>query len=189
MNTVTKNPASDKQISFLSDLLASKEYDAEIKAELHDGIIEGTLDKVTASKYIDELIKAPRMKNAVGARSEMQELLASIPKSKYAIPTADLELYEIDDKFNGDIVFFELKEYMNTLYIRQLHGAPGNFNRSKLTAGGVRAVVATIKLDPYRYAKLFGTHYTCCGSCGAALTDERSREIQLGPECRKKFGF
>jgi hypothetical protein len=75
------------------------------------------------------------------------------------------------------------------LYIRQLHGAPGSFNRSKLTADGVRAVVGTIKLDPYRYAKLFGTHYTCCGSCGAALTDERSREIQLGPECRKKFGF
>jgi hypothetical protein len=45
-----------------------------------------------------------------------------------------------------------------------------------------------ISQDPYKYAKIFGQHYSCCGSCGAELTDPVSRELQLGPECRKKFG-
>lgn len=189
MTKMTFIPASDKQIGFLSDLLASKEYDEDVKTTLYDQIECGTLDRATASSYIDALINSPRIACSSTARNEMQELLGSIPKSKYAIPTDELFDFEVEDKFNGDIAFFELKEYMNTLYIRQLHGAPGAFTRSKLSADGVRAVVSLLKLDPYKYARLFGEHYACCGSCGAELTDSRSRELQLGPECRKKFGF
>jgi hypothetical protein len=186
MTEMTFIPASDKQIGFLSDLLLNREYDEDKKSEISDLIECGTLDKASASLYIDALVNSPRVPTV---RSGMQELLASVPKSKYAIPTDELEEFELEDKFRGDISFFELKEFMGTLYVRQLHGAPGSFSRSAISAAGVRAVIALIQLDPYKYAKLFGTHYACCGSCGAELTDTRSRELQLGPECRKKFGF
>jgi hypothetical protein len=53
----------------------------------------------------------------------------------------------------------------------------------------IKAIVETIEYDPYKYARLFGEHYTCCGSCGAPLTDNKSRELMLGPECRKKFSL
>jgi hypothetical protein len=103
------------------------------------------------------------------------------------VPTDVLELTDADDSFSGDLAFFEVREYMSTLYMRQLHGAPGRFNRSKLSAASVKAIIGIIAADPYRYTRMFGEHYACCGSCGAELTDQRSRELQLGPECRKKF--
>jgi hypothetical protein len=186
--TINANPASEKQISFLSDLLASRECDAEMYDELISAIHEDMLDKRQASAAIDKLVNAPRKKKE-GAKSPFQELLSTIPKSKYAVPTDELIASEFEDMFSGDIVFLELKEFMGTLYMRSLHGAPGRFTRARIAADATKYFVKLIATDPYKYTKLFGDHYACCGSCGAELTDARSRELMLGPECRKKFGF
>ena len=183
--TTTLIPASDKQISFVNDLMATREVTPD-EMELFNEIIESGLDKRNASMIIDTLIKRAKVAKA---KSGLSVLLASVPKSKYAIPVAELEFSDADDKFTGDIVFLEIKEYMQTLYMRQLHGAPGHFNRSKLTTASVKAIINIIAADPYKYTKIFGEHYACCGSCGAELTDPKSRELQLGPECRKKFGY
>lgn len=191
MNTDTMtntNPASEKQINFLSDLLASRECDAAMYDELVSAIHEDTLDKRQASAAIDKLVSAPRKKKE-GAKSPFQELLSTIPKSKYAVPTAELIASDFEDMFKGDMLFLELKEFNGTLYVRALHGAPGRFNRSRIDFKAAKYLVKLIATDPYKYVKLFGDHYTCCGSCGAELTDARSRELMLGPECRKKFGF
>lgn len=188
MSTTITYPASEKQISFAKDLLATREYDAndEFIAYAAEELAAGGLSKSDASMLIGRLINAPKRK---GGRSAVQELLATVPKSKYAVPTEMLSGIATTDRFNGDLVFFEIKEYMQTLYMRQLHGAPGRFNRSKLSSESVAALVSIVSTDPYKFVRLFGEHYTCCGSCGAELTDERSRELALGPECRKKFGF
>lgn len=187
-DTTTKYPASEKQISFVTDLLAKREVDAGTLERITDAIADGAYDKVTASRDIDALLSAPSRK--VAGKSPMQTLLASVPKSKYAVPVTELAGNDAEDDFKGtDIVFLEIKEFMSTLYARRLHGAPGHFSRSQMTAAQVKALVELISSDPYKYTKLFGDHYTCCGSCGAPLTDARSRELMLGPECRKKFGF
>lgn len=184
--TLTLIPASDKQIKFLSDLLAARETTPD-ELEMWTAALEsGYFDKKGASSLIDELLKRPKVAKP---KSGMQALLASVPKSKYAVPVAELEFTDADDKFTGDLVFIELKEYMQTLYMRQLHGAPGAFNRSKLSSKSVKAIIEIVAKDAYKYAKIFGEHYTCCGSCGAELTDPKSRELMLGPECRKKFGW
>ena len=162
-------PASEKQISFVKSLLEGREVDADRAAD------------------IDALLTLPKRPRAK-APNAMQALLASVPKSKYAIPTAELEFTDADDAFRGDLVFVELREYMQTLYMRQLHGAPGAFSRSRLTTTSVKAIIEILARDPYKYTRLFGENYACCGSCGAELTDPRSRELFLGPECRKKFG-
>lgn len=183
------NPASEKQISFVSDLLASRECDADLYDQLVSAIHEETLDKRQASAAIDKLVNAPKKKKAVASMSPMQTLLSTIPKSKYAVPTAELIASDFEDLFSGDLVFLELKEFMGTLYVRSLHGAPGGFTRARIAADATEYLVKLIAVDPYKYVKLFGEHYTCCGSCGSSLTDARSRELMLGPECRKKFGF
>jgi len=181
--------ASPKQIGFITDLLDSREVDPEQRELIAQAIADGTLSKSDASGLISKLFDLPKRKAASSTRSPMQTLLASVPKSRYAVPTDVLELTDADDSFSGDLAFFEIREYMGTLYMRQLHGAPGRFNRSKLSAASVKAVVGIIAADPYSYTRMFGEHYACCGSCGAELTDQRSRELQLGPECRKKFGL
>lgn len=183
--TTTLIPASDKQVSFVNDLMATREVTPD-EMELFTEIIECGLDKRNASMIIDTLINRARVAKS---KSGLSSILSSVPKSKYAIPVAELEFSEADDKFTGDLVFIEIKEYMQTLYMRQLHGAPGRFNRSKLSIKSAKAIVEIISKDAYKYTKIFGEHYACCGSCGAELTDPKSRELQLGPECRKKFGY
>lgn len=185
--TVTTTSATAAQIGFINDLIAKREVDPALAGECSELIGLGTLTKKQASDYIDQFIAAP--KRAVATRSPFQEMLATIPKSRYAIPTAELEFGDAEDAFHGDLVFIELKEYQGTLYMRQLIGAPGSFNRVRMSADAVREIVKIIARSPYTYVKLYGDHYTCCGSCGAELTDQRSRELMLGPECRKKFGF
>jgi hypothetical protein len=185
--TSNTNPASTKQISFLSDLLASKECDTEYRDELFSLIYEEQLDKRVASAAIEKLISAPKRKDATP--SPMQTLLASVPKSKYAVPTEMLMGSDIEDSFKGDLIFLELKEFMGNRYLRQLFGSPGGFARLRLSADQVKYLIDIIAEDPYKYARVFGNHYTCCGSGGAELTDVKSRELMLGPECRKKFGL
>jgi hypothetical protein len=175
--------ASPKQISFVRDLIAAREVDADIASHIDEVITLGFYSKSHASADIDAFLKLPKRAKASGG---MQALLSSVPKSKYAIPADELELSSIEVK--NDLLFVEVKEYMQTLYMRQLHGAPGGFTRTKLTTEQTKDIIAIIATDPYKYTRIFGQHYSCCGSCGAELTDARSRELMLGPECRKKFG-
>jgi hypothetical protein len=187
--TTTFVPASQKQIDFLTDLLATRVCEPADRDSWFSKIYEGELDKSTASTAISALVNAPRKTDDPAPKSKMQALLASIPKSKYAVPVAELMYSEVEDDFKGDLVFLELKEFNGTLYVRRLDGAPGDFTRSRMTLPQVTELMNLIKQDPHKYAKIFGEHYTCCGSCGSPLTDARSRELMLGPECRKKFGF
>jgi hypothetical protein len=94
-------------------------------------------------------------------------------------------LPKFDDRH---LLFLEIREYMGNLYMRRLTGAVGGFTRHKVPSKDSVAIMNIIAQDPYKYAKIFGQHYSCCGSCGAELTDPVSRDLQLGPECRKKFG-
>lgn len=179
--------ATEKQIGFVTDLATTREYDDAERERILGLIDSGDLTKREASAVIDLLINAPRKASSVYL-SPLQTLLSGIPKSKYAVPVEELMLTDAEDDFEGaDLVFLELKEFMGTLYVRRLIGAPGRFNRVRLTVAQTTALMRMVATDPYHYAKLFGDHYACCGSCGAELTDQRSRELMLGPECRKKF--
>lgn len=183
MTTVLFGP-SEKQVGFIKSLLAQRDIDEDV-AQVHLANL-ATMDKATASKLIDALLQLP--KAARPANTPLQTALASIPKSKYAVHTEDLQYAELDADLHGDILFLEVREYMGHLYMRQLTGALGGFNRIKLVSSDAIQIANIIARDPYKHAMLFGKVYTCCGSCGAELTDPTSRELQLGPECRKKFG-
>ena len=180
-------PASDKQVSYVRDLILKREVDPDEALDVINTIDAGLLDKGRASELIERFIGMPRKKNAVP--SELDELLSRIPKSKYAVTAIELSAADIDEKIKDDLVFVEIKEYLGRRYIRRLFGSPGQFSRSTISAPMIKAIVETIEYDPYKYARLFGEHYTCCGSCGAPLTDNKSRELMLGPECRKKFSL
>lgn len=171
--------ATPRQQEFIIDLLAKREY------TLGDVVIDSPK---AASNLIDTLLKAP-LKAKADRDEELYEALCKVQKSKYAVPTAELIMDFFDEKIDNDLLFVEVREYEGRLYIRRLHGAPGAFNRSKLSRRDSLAVLAQIAQDTYKYARLFGEHYQCCGKCGAELTDEKSRKFQLGPDCRKAWGF
>lgn len=190
---------TDKQVTFIKDLIAKKNLSDTARAKLMLGkIAAGEMDKYEASKLIDELIAAktlpaPASASAtlaahIAGKSVLQNLLADVPKAKYAVPMDEIDL-ALDEKVNGDIIFVEVREYMNNLYVRRLHGAPGDFNRSRLSMKDTELLINHIKKNPLVYTQKFGEVYSCCGKCGADLTDQVSRELKLGPTCRKEFGM
>lgn len=189
MTTMTAvAPATEKQLAFIQSLLDQRDVDPEYVAVIKD--VMYTLNKGQASGVIDKLVAAPRKTKSKAATAPAPELLA-IPKSKYAIPAEHAHALSLDadTSIHGDLLFLEVREYMKHVYMRRLTGAPGGFTRHKLSRDDTIALAKYIARDPYEFARLFGEHYSCCGKCGAELTDPTSRELQLGPECRKAFGF
>jgi len=182
------NPASEKQVAFINTLLAERDIDSISEAAIRAHL--STLTKKQASGFIDILLAAPKSETKVTAspKGAIQEALSKAPKSKYAIPADELDIMLTDTPLTGDLLFIEIREYMNSLYMRRLTGSVGGFTRWKVPNEDAVLIMNIISQDPYKYTKLFGEHYSCCGSCGAELTDPISRELQLGPECRKKFG-
>ena len=185
---IVKDAASEKQVAFISNLLDERELDAVTVSSFRSMLI--TMTKKQASSTIDLLLRTPkRVEKVPGAtKSLLQEALSKAPKSKYAVPVSELDISLEDTPLTGDLLFIEVKEYMNNLYMRRLTGSVGGFTRHKVPSQDSIVIMNIIAKDPYKYAKIFGQHYSCCGSCGAELTDPVSRDLQLGPECRKKFG-
>lgn len=185
----TVYPASDKQIAFINELLDSRVIpagDPILKSFTEDRF--GTLSSITkrsASAVISTLLGLPKLPPVDGT----QAVLAGIPKAKYAIPVDEIDIAPLTGtSLTGDLLFVEVREYNDVLYMRKLIGSVGHFVRDKMPAGDVKIIADVIATHPYKYTRLFGEHYACCGKCGAELTDPTSRAFFLGPECRKAFG-
>ena len=181
-------PASEKQQSFIRTLADERQCDKEwILTELP------LMSKAKASAMITSLLAAPKRPSApkvsVGLKGNPN--VADMVKSKYAIPTSELAMVAdgLGFDLHGDLLFVEVKEYRTVVFMRRLQGAPGAFSRLRMPRETEDLLASLIKEDPYKYARLFGEHYRCCGKCGAELTDEKSRALMLGPDCRKAFGY
>lgn len=185
---IVKDAASEKQVAFIDSLINERELDAITVSSFRSSL--PTLTKKQASGMIDLLLRLPQRSTKVpgATKSLLQEALSKAPKSKYAVPVDELDISLEDTPLTGDLLFLEIREYMGNLYMRRLTGSVGGFTRHKVPSKDSVAIMNIIAQDPYKYAKIFGQHYSCCGSCGAELTDPVSRDLQLGPECRKKFG-
>lgn len=175
--------ATDAQKKYIADLMEERVF-----IQSGDVIVSSPMD---ASRFIGKLLGLPRKPKAYMPKAvdkEMQDALQSIPKAKYAIPTSELFPETLKMHLSGDLLFVELGEYRGRLQFKRLFGAPGSFSRGFMVREDALLLIRVIAADPYRYTRLFGEHYRCCGRCGAELTDERSRELLLGPQCRKYFG-
>lgn len=176
--------ATDAQKKFITDLMAERIYN-----ESADIIVSSPVE---ASRLISKFLGYPRKPKAPTVPKvdeELQTALNSIPKSKYAIPVSELFPETLKMRLTGDLLFVELGEFRGRKTFRRLFGAPGSFSRGYMPREDALQLIRHIARDPYHYTRLFGQHYTCCGRCGAELTDEHSRDMLLGPDCRKYFGL
>lgn len=190
MSTLRFFPATERQLAFIATLRAERVVSETVA---HDLALPA-LSKSVASAVIEQLLASPRVPATVsfGAetpeRAEARELLASLPKSKFAVPARLLEGALTDYTVDGSLLFLEVKEYRGTRYLRRLTGSVGDFVRSRLTVRDSLAVMKVLSGDSLEYIRLFGEHFVCCGKCGAPLTDDRSRARFLGPDCAKQLG-
>lgn len=185
--------ASPRQREFINKLLEERVVPEGVADE-----IRVLMDKPDAeprlhiSVVIDQLLEMPKKGAGAGSAggSAAGGYWAGIEKAKYAIPRSDLPIAVHALMGGNDHLFVEVREYMERVYIRQLHGAPGSFSRSKINDRAlVNEIVRVLRGSCLEYTQLFGDLYSCCGVCGAELTDETSRRLKLGPTCRGRFGL
>lgn len=178
--------ASPKQIDFLRSLDAEREgfRPSDLVSTLA-GTREAT--STEASQWIGALLRLPKKAKPAPAPSDaLHVALAAAVPSMYAIPTAGLILPGVN--MTGDLLFVEVRPWKGRNYLNRLHGAPGHFTRSRFTRSQSLGILAVIAGKHLEYARLFGEKFTVCGRCAAPLTDQRSRELFLGPTCAQHFG-
>lgn len=183
--------ASPRQRDFINTLLRERVVPEAVQAQIQALLMNPDASpREHISPIIDQLMRMPK-KTEARATVARPNRWDGIEKSKYAVPATDIPLGSpLRDALGGnDHLFFEVREYMERMYMRQLHGAPGSFSRTKFTWQQVDEALNLIRGNCLEYSQLFGSIYTCCGVCGAELTDRESRRLKLGPECRKRFGL
>lgn len=182
--------ATDKQRNFIGQLLTDRDV-TETSAEGIKLVIEREdLQKDQASEIISKLLELPHRPRAASGESAVgDDPFDVLQTSRFAIPVEEISPALRSLAGHSDLLFGEVREWKGFKFVNVLKGAPGQFNRTRLRGAQKFEVGRILLKDQLKYVKLYGEHYSCCGSCGAELTDETSRKLLLGPECRKKYGF
>jgi len=182
---MTTNPATEAQVNYITSLLSQR-----VVPEKYSAIVPSELTRLEASLVIESLKGAAFKPRPAAQANPLSAMLAEkIPASKYALPFEELSLLLPEFHDSRGHLFLEVRSYRGTTYMRRLHGSVGDFTRSKLSPLMVTNLVRYMENRTLEFVQEFGRLFTCCGKCSAPLTDERSRELSLGPDCRKAFGL
>jgi hypothetical protein len=104
--------------------------------------------------------------------------LADVPAGHYAIPSSgdnDLVFYRIDRPSEGD--------YAGRTFVKMIVGGHPDQNVRRANVPGILSRIAEYGVEAA--ATLYGTELGQCYRCNRHLTDELSRQLGIGPECRK----
>jgi hypothetical protein len=116
-----------------------------------------------------------------GMLAEFIATVKQIPDGFYALPLAS----------GADVNFFEVRTEGNRNWVYRLHGAPGDFRRERMSYQlmGFAAKHILGSGGGRDAAILFGKKTNVCGRCNSPLTKQVSRDLGLGPVCKKVYGL
>lgn len=158
-------PATENQINYLRDLLATRASDAAYRADLEARIADGTLDKGRASDAISALRLAPK----AAAKPS-----ASVAEGMYRKDGVIFRVHR--SRESGNL-------YAKRLELDLLNNEKPRFVYAKGAIMRLTSEDAMSRED----AKAFGVETGICCVCGAFLTDEKSVAEGIGPVCAKRF--
>lgn len=195
---------TERQLSYLTDLVRDRVASIDGDAPSDLARLTRWLAKPRSRKEVSEMIDRMRAKprrTAAGhpAASPLTRprpapvqwagpVPESVTDSKYAVYSGVLASLP-EPWARQEICFFEVKKLRGRRQIRRLLGAPGGFSRSLVPAALADELYEKLADQDFALSAstLFGRVYQCCGTCGAELTDEVSRELHQGPICRKRW--
>ena len=103
-----------------------------------------------------------------------------IPRGHYATDSLtghnDLDFWRVDRPEQG--------AYAGRTFVKRIVGGKPDLNVSRDTK--FRALEAILELGPEGSALLYGRELGRCSRCNRHLTDETSRALGMGPECRQR---
>lgn len=172
VRTPAVRPATDRQVSYLRDLVARKT--PHVSTDYTERVIAAGFDRVR--KAIDTLKGYPDL---VRAETEQVAATHEVAAGHYAVPTAEghLAFYRVDCPTEG-------RWAGRTFVSLQLSD-----NYDRLPKPVQTAVLAKIATDPKAAMLAYGQNIGRCGHCNRTLTNEQSRAYGLGPVCREAMGW
>lgn len=161
----TPRPASEKQISYVKSLLATRAI-PDISQALWDGVVVEDLTAAQASRAIDTLSSYPR-------RAESQDE----PQDGIYIDETTDRIYKVYKMVHGS-------GRQGVKVLESRGDTSGQFVYQGLAVRNLPKTARRMTLDE---AKEYGRIYGFCIRCGATLTDEMSISEGIGPVCGQRW--
>lgn len=105
--------------------------------------------------------------------------VAEVPEGHYAIASTgknDLAFYRVDRPADG--------KYAGRVFVKLIVGGRPGMNVKAANVPGILARIAEAGID--ESGAMYGREIGRCCRCNRHLTDEESRSLGIGPECRKR---
>jgi hypothetical protein len=173
--------ATANQVDFMRRLIQERQFPNEAAKQWAEQILSQgeSVDMARMSKILQRLLTLPKVNTNGGNRLTR----ADLPEGKYALLTPQAQ---------NEISFFSVwhpPDSETAIIISQLFGAPGSWRRKTCRGQRYSSIAQEIAADPKAAMARFGLHFTVCGRCGSPLTNDLSRELGIGPDCRQHLGW
>lgn len=174
------NPPSDKQINYFLALVDKKQLDEAKRKQLRDAM--PTFDKRQMMNLISWLTGLPWQPRPVTPQA---------PRTNFANIKIAAGCYAIVHPKENVLRFYEVSRpdegrWAGYVFLSQLSGENHVPMRDRVERD---LVYAEIGKDPIKALMRYGKEIGRCGHCNKQLTDAQSREIGIGPVCRKSLGL
>lgn len=161
--------ATQKQLEFIARL------EQERGLSPHQGI----LTKHEASDLISGLLAMPKSVAPVQVQ-KTADSYRDIPAGHYAVPSLtgnnDLDFFRVDKPTEG--------QWAGYIFVKRVIGGRPDNRVTKTTK--FQALNAIRQASPAAAAMLYARELGRCSICNRHLTDEISRRVGKGPECRAR---
>lgn len=179
-------PATAAQVGFIRSLaservvpIAGKDQNEAWRIRIVECAQGGkAVTKSEASDAITWLKDQPKQPT-VAIKSGPLEV-PDVPAGHYAVSSAtgnnDLDFFRVDRPTEG--------QWAGRTFVKRVIGGHPDF--AVRGAQAKAALEAILEADPAKAAQRYGQEIGRCFKCNRHLTDETSRALGIGPECRKK---
>lgn len=171
--------ATEKQEAFIAKLVGERDLSPDQEAA-----VTVELDKKTASRVIDGLLKLP-FKEGAAVVTGLD--LSKVPTGRYAVPGDETRLkIKIQNVGKGKWAGWVFVKNGSQYHEEERFGIqrPGQAYAGQ-KVGHLEKIVADPVAAMRKYGEITGT----CGNCGLPLENEDSVAFGIGPVCRKKLGW
>ena len=112
---------------------------------------------------------------------QFKDLVANVPEGRYAVTLegeTKLRFFKLDKPTSG--------KWSGYTFVKEQ--ASDELHPVRSAERRVR-IAEAIAQDPEEAMLTYGRELGKCGHCGRTLTDQESREVGIGPVCRRKLSF
>lgn len=183
---MTNTTATKNQTDLLATILTERVVPADAAARLTARIADGDVTVAQFRVYLDWLKAQPKIGKVVAQGVANATTLPSadeVPAGRYAVATEagainTLAFYKVDRPTEG--------RWAGKVFVKLMLSD----NEERLSFAASKAVLAKIAAVGAKEASAaYGQEIGSCGVCSRTLTNDESRAIGIGPDCRAKMGW